>query len=1415
MKKTSVFSTGSRILIILALLIPFQVMTADPWIRHGIGPPYYYNDVGGEDLDYCNTNYVTLVARDDLSTSHTYQWYKRNFNTQDGNVCLIPMPNNEYAVSGATSNIFVPPSSGRYRCYVTPSSGTPYWTNYVYIYEHEPGIINVTTQINQTDIGICEGDDVSLTFRAEDDLVNCHNQVRYYWQVLQGSSWPSISGANSSTYVFTPDMDGSYRCYATNGCSSVYSNTVEIDFLPNPEITSHPVAENPVCEGITTNFSITTTGFIDQVNWWFKSPSGSWTQIGSQHTVYSGYTSNILTINTPSRSLNNYQYRCIVQNSCGSSAESSAGTLLVMTPPENVHVTLTDAIRCLETPYSNSVTADGTQPFTYQWKLGSVVKSTSASLSIPLVSLSDAGTYKCYLTNTCASNVPSDDAILTVKSAPDITVQPGDQVVCENPLATTQFSLTATGSDREYTWQISENNGTSWETLVNTAVYSINQDELQVHGPAFEMDGNLFRCIVSGYCSPDATSQTAKLTVKDPIEIASESDNNPVCEGSEANFSVQVSGSGPILYQWQKRPAAIADWRNLPGENNSSFQFIADDSLDNHQYRCHIEQDNLCGKTLNSTIISLDVQYLPQVLADPAPKSPCEGQGTTFSVSAEGTSLSYRWQVDDGQGGPWIDLDNTGIYSNVNTPTLNLSNVTPESDRFLYRCRVQGSCSPPAYSASAMLTLRTAPEFITHPESMVKCTGQSATFSAKATGTQPVYYQWRKNGGSVTDLLTDTFYTIPVVGLSDAGVYDVRVSNECSSAVIGSDNATLTVNTPPGITTHPAPVSLCEGALASVSFTTSVTGGSDFLWQVSEDNGTTWSDLVNDAVYSGVSSDELVISDPAAAMDRFQYRCQVIGVCVPPVTTNPALLTVNTPPEILTHPVNDSACTGESMSFSVTAGGTAPLEYRWKKGGKSITDWIAYNSLTLDEVTMDDDQESILCLVRNYCAFNTPVESDEAIIRVWPPPVVSLGADRHLCPGDSILLDPGSGYTSYSWNTGAISRTIAAREAGTYKVTVSDEYGCQNDDNVYIYLDPSIPGVNLGEDRSYCMDEVPQLDAGPGYDSYEWSEGSTGRTIQPASSDTYWVRASSNNSVCIAGDTVHVQIAEPYNQERLCIVTVDLETGKNLLVWEKTHDAGIRYYNLWRETSIGQYEPIARDIPFDDLSIFSDTQVSPENRSYLYKITVTDTCGNESDLDSVPYHKPIFLKFVPSDQGVSLTWTNYEIQGMSNLKDILTSYEIYRGTESAGLSFYTTVGSINDYLDTDPATATTKFFYRVAGVLSTPCEPSAARKSVMEPVTSSMSNLEYNHGVGTEDVVQAALMSIYPNPLHEAATIRFYNPRGENYTLVITDLSGKIVRIARDIHGDEFVLHRNDLGSGFYQVELAGRETFRAKLIIE
>lgn len=45
-------------------------------------------------------------------------------------------------------------------------------------------------------------------------------------------------------------------------------------------------------------------------------------------------------------------------------------------------------------------------------------------------------------------------------------------------------------------------------------------------------------------------------------------------------------------------------------------------------------------------------------------------------------------------------------------------------------------------------------------------------------------------------------------------------------------------------------------------------------------------------------------------------------------------------------------------------------------------------------------------------------------------------------PLTSVVLDAGSGYTSYVWNTGATSQTITVTTAGTYVVTVTTANGC-------------------------------------------------------------------------------------------------------------------------------------------------------------------------------------------------------------------------------------------------------------------------------------------------------------------------------------------------------------------------------------
>jgi gliding motility-associated-like protein len=53
-----------------------------------------------------------------------------------------------------------------------------------------------------------------------------------------------------------------------------------------------------------------------------------------------------------------------------------------------------------------------------------------------------------------------------------------------------------------------------------------------------------------------------------------------------------------------------------------------------------------------------------------------------------------------------------------------------------------------------------------------------------------------------------------------------------------------------------------------------------------------------------------------------------------------------------------------------------------------------------------------------------------------PKPIISLGNDTILCPGHSIVLTPGPGFSKYEWSDGTGSSNLVVTEPGYYSVTV-------------------------------------------------------------------------------------------------------------------------------------------------------------------------------------------------------------------------------------------------------------------------------------------------------------------------------------------------------------------------------------------
>lgn len=85
----------------------------------------------------------------------------------------------------------------------------------------------------------------------------------------------------------------------------------------------------------------------------------------------------------------------------------------------------------------------------------------------------------------------------------------------------------------------------------------------------------------------------------------------------------------------------------------------------------------------------------------------------------------------------------------------------------------------------------TAPSITGQPASRTATVGDTVGFSVTAVGTASLSYQWRKNSSNITGA-TGSSYTILSATVSDAGNYDVVISNACGS--VTSDGASLAIN---------------------------------------------------------------------------------------------------------------------------------------------------------------------------------------------------------------------------------------------------------------------------------------------------------------------------------------------------------------------------------------------------------------------------------------------------------------------------------------------------------------------------------------------------------------------------------------------------------------------------------------------
>jgi len=209
----------------------------------------------------------------------------------------------------------------------------------------------------------------------------------------------------------------------------------------------------------------------------------------------------------------------------------------------------------------------------------------------------------------------------------------------------------------------------------------------------------------------------------------------------------------------------------------------------------------------------------------------------------------------------------------------------------------------------------------------------------------------------------------------------------------------------------------------------------------------------------------------------------------------------------------------------------------------------------------------------------------------------------------------GLGSYVYSWTSDPPGFTstlqnpyVIPQENTTYFIAVTDGTNSANEQvDVTVY---DLPVVSLGPDTTICQGTSTVFDAGEGYASYLWQDGSDGQSFTAGEAGTYWVEVS-NEYGCKSRDTLILSVypLAPQPAKPAGPGLVDLYNG-NISEYATGNYSDILYYE-W------QLDPAEAGIMENngrEMTIAWDTTFTG---SASLKVMIANICGESPWSDSL------------------------------------------------------------------------------------------------------------------------------------------------------------------------------------------------------
>ena len=228
----------------------------------------------------------------------------------------------------------------------------------------------------------------------------------------------------------------------------------------------------------------------------------------------------------------------------------------------------------------------------------------------------------------------------------------------------------------------------------------------------------------------------------------------------------------------------------------------------------------------------------------------------TFAVTAGTVPLAYRWVYNS-----------TNFLLNATNTSLSLTNLqlTNAGNYTVIITNTAGAVT----SSVAQLTVWQPPVITNQPVSVTNVAGSSPVFSVVSGGFPAPVYQWRLNTNTTVSGATSPSLTLTYARSSQAGTYNVIITNSAGS--VTSSVARLVITNPPPTSFSPGSASL-TGNNFTFKFTP-VAGLTNAVLTNSQLTGGTWNVYTN--IPPTATPTPVTITNPVNGTGNVFYQIQV------------------------------------------------------------------------------------------------------------------------------------------------------------------------------------------------------------------------------------------------------------------------------------------------------------------------------------------------------------------------------------------------------------------------------------------------------------------------------------------------------------------------------------------------------------